>query len=59
MVILHRQQIGLPGFEPAFGRAGLTLRAVPVAAGVVGDFVMLTGRTVVEIEMWRTPVLGQ
>ena len=43
MVILHRQQIGLPGFEPAFGRAGLTLRAVPVAAGVVGDFVMLTG----------------
>ena len=43
MVILHRQQIGLPGFEPALGRAGLALRAMPVAAGVVGDLVMLTG----------------
>jgi hypothetical protein len=41
MVILHRQQIGLPGFEPALGRAGLTLGAVPVAARVVGDVLMI------------------
>ncbi len=44
MVILHRQQIGLPGFEPALRGAGLALRAMPVAAGVVGDLVVLAGR---------------
>jgi hypothetical protein len=33
VVILHRQQIGLPGFEPALGRTALALRAVPVPAG--------------------------
>ena len=43
MVILYRQQISLPGFEPTFGGTGLALGAVPVAAGVVDDFVMLTG----------------
>jgi hypothetical protein len=42
MVIRYRSKIGLPGFEPAFGRAGLAFRAVPVAAGVIGDFVMFT-----------------
>ena len=45
MVILHRQQIGLPGFEPTFGGTGLTLRAMPVAAGVVSDFLMFTRGT--------------
>jgi hypothetical protein len=39
VVILDRQQIGLPGVEPALGRRALALRAVPVAAGVVGDLI--------------------
>jgi hypothetical protein len=39
VVILDRQQIGLPGVEPALGRAALALRAVPVAAGVVRDLI--------------------
>jgi glucans biosynthesis protein C len=37
VVILDRQQVGLPGLEPALGRRTLALRAVPVAAGVVRD----------------------
>ena len=39
VVILHRQQVGLPGVEPALGRAALALRAVPVAARVVGHLI--------------------
>jgi hypothetical protein len=39
VVILHRQQIGLAGVEPALGRTALALRAVPVTAGVVGHLV--------------------
>ena len=37
VVVVHRQQVALPGFEPALRRTGLALRAVPVAAGVVRD----------------------
>ena len=37
VVVLHRQQIGLARLEPASCGAGLALRAVPVAARVVGD----------------------
>ena len=44
MVILDRQQIGLPGFEPTLGGAGLALGAMPVTARVVGDFVMIASR---------------
>jgi hypothetical protein len=39
VVVLHRQQIGLPGVEPALGGTALALRAVPVPARVVGDLV--------------------
>ena len=39
VVILHRQQIGLARVQPALGCAALALRAVPVAAGVVGDLI--------------------
>ena len=35
--ILDRQQVGLPRFEPFAGRTCLTLPAMPVAAGVVGN----------------------
>ena len=41
VVVLHRQQIGLPRLEPAPRGAALALRAVPVAAGVVGDLDLL------------------
>jgi hypothetical protein len=39
VVILHRQQIGLPGFEPTLGSTALALRAVPVAARVGRDLI--------------------
>ena len=44
VVILHGQQIGLAGLQPAPGRTGLTLGAMPVATGVVGDLGVVTGR---------------
>jgi len=37
VVIGNRQQLGLAVFEPLSRRRGLTLRAVAVAAGIVGD----------------------
>jgi hypothetical protein len=43
VVIRHRQQVGLTGFEPASGGSGLALRAVPVAAGVIGNLDLLAG----------------
>jgi hypothetical protein len=49
MVIVHRQQLGLSCFEPGFGGTRLTLGAVPVAAGVVGDIVMRTRRTMLHM----------
>ena len=39
VVVLHRQQIGLSRLEPALCRTGLALRAMAIAAGVVGDLV--------------------
>ena len=43
MIVVHGQEIGLTRFQPAPGRTGLTLRAMPVTAGVVGDLDVLTG----------------
>jgi hypothetical protein len=37
MEVRHRQQLGLPGRQPLGADLPLALRAVPVAAGVVGD----------------------
>ncbi len=37
MEIGHGQEFGLAVDQPLLGRGGLALRAVPVAAGVVGD----------------------
>jgi len=37
VIIRHRQQVGLALGEPVLGGGALALRAVPVAAGVVGD----------------------
>ena len=43
MEIVHRQQIGLTGFEPTPCSTGLALRAMPVSAGVVGDLAIPAG----------------
>ncbi len=37
MIVRYRQQIGLARRQPVLCRCALALRAVPVAAGVVGD----------------------
>ena len=37
MIVRHRQQLGLALGQPFLCRRALALRAVPVAAGVVGD----------------------
>jgi hypothetical protein len=37
MIVLDRQQVGLAGLQPASGCTALALRAVAVAAGVIGD----------------------
>jgi len=42
MVVIQRQKVGLPSLEPTAGGARLTLRAMPVAAGVVGDLNLST-----------------
>jgi len=43
VVILDRQQVGLSGFKPTLRGTRLTLRAVPIAAGVVADLLMVAG----------------
>ena len=45
VIVLDRQKVDLAGLEPAPGRTGLALWAMPVTAGVVGDLGMLTGGT--------------
>jgi hypothetical protein len=37
VIVGNRQKLGLAVFEPLSRRRGLTLRAMPVAAGIVGD----------------------
>ena len=41
--VRDREQILALSIEPALGGRGLTLRTVPIAAGVVGDRVRLGG----------------
>jgi hypothetical protein len=43
MVIRHWQQSGLTGVEPASRGACLALRAMPVAAGIVGNLDLRAG----------------
>ena len=43
VVVVDRQQVGLPRFQPPPRGTRLALRAVPVAAGVVGDLDLITG----------------
>src|SRR5438552_17546014 len=43
VVIVQRQEVGLPGLEPTARGTCLALRAMPVAAGVVGDLHLRAG----------------
>ena len=43
VVIVHRQQIGLARVQPTPCCSGLALRAMPVAARVVGDLILPAG----------------
>src|SRR6516165_3104918 len=63
VVVLDRQQVSLSSLEPVAGGARLTLRAMAVTAGVVGDRELLTGaaaqymssqRRAAALLRWRT-----
>ncbi len=43
VVVLDRQEVGLAGLEPTPRRIALAFRAMPVTAGVIGNFVMPAG----------------
>jgi len=45
VIVLHRQQFILSGFEPTFGGTGLTLWTMSIAAGVVSDLHLLATAT--------------
>ncbi len=53
VIVVHGQQVGLTGLQPAPGRSGLTLRTMAVTAGVVGDLRMLTGRALQHVTAQR------
>lgn len=53
VVILDRQEVCLPGFEPSLRRLCLTLRAMPVAAGVVADLLVIAGFTAQDVSSQR------
>ena len=58
VVVLHRQQIGLPGFQPTLGRMTLALRAVAVAAGVVGHLIGTAATAAQDMATQRRPGHG-
>jgi len=49
MKIGHRQQLGLALDQPLDGRCPLTLRAVPVAAGIVSDADLAAALTLLDV----------
>jgi hypothetical protein len=53
MVVLYRQQIGLTRLEPAPRGTRLAFRAVPIAAGVVGDLNLLAGLAAQDVSTER------
>jgi hypothetical protein len=55
----HRQHLGLAGIEPAGLGAALTLRAVTVAARVVGDLAVPAGVTRVDVPAETSGAAGQ
>jgi len=59
MRVGDRQQVAFAGCQPAIPRLGLTLRAMPVAAGVERDDLMFTLRTAIEMRSERRGTTGQ
>jgi len=49
MYIGHIEELTLPGAEPAVTGLGLTLRAVAIPTGVIGDGLMAAGVTLVDV----------
>ena len=49
MEVARREQLLLTRRDPAFPSPGLTLRAVAIAAGVVGDGAMPAAGTFIEV----------
>ena len=43
MVVGHRQQVRRPRLQPIARRHALALRAMPVAAGIIGDVLVAAG----------------
>ena len=58
VIVGNRQQLGLAVFKPLPRRAGLTLRAVAVAAGVVGDPFVRTVLTALDVSAERRGPAG-
>ena len=59
MEIGYRQELGAPGAKPAFLRQGLALRAMPVAAGVVGVALRTTRITLGKVTAQRFCAAGR
>ena len=53
VIVIHGQEVGLTGLEPAPGRSGLALRTMAVTAGVIGDLRLLTGRALQHVTAQR------
>src|SRR5271165_4371849 len=54
MEIGHGEQVLLAPRQPALARLGLTLRAVPVATGVIGDGLEIASRAGVQMAPERS-----
>jgi hypothetical protein len=62
MHVLHRKKFPATLLEPTFASARLTLRAVPISAGVVGDGAMSAASALIEMSTQHggaTPRNGQ
>jgi hypothetical protein len=53
MEIGYRQEFGLAVGQPFFGRGGLALRAMPIAAGVVRDAQVCAGLAAFDVTAQR------
>ena len=56
--VRHRQQVGLAGRQPVLRRRALALRAVAVAAGVVGDALLAAAGAALDMAAERGGAAG-
>jgi len=56
--VRHRQELGLPVGQPLGTRQPLALRAVPVAAGIVGDAKLAAGAALFDMAAQRCRAAG-